>query len=242
MSRATLCPTLALLLLVGVGCQAGAPPPERAVVHVASEAVSAAPVANASAATQDPAAPPAPIAPPAPVATATDDEQAEAAPAPSPSSAPRGATCGLQAKVKAVSTPGGDQTFALTLTNAGKAPVSLVVPGDGSEVGWRTPVISWSVTTPKGAPVAERGGGRCGMMNRIEASEIFTLAPGASRTIGMWVAPPNVAPGTYNVQLRYRNDPSIGARKGNADPAVVAKIAASSACDVTTPTIRVTLR
>ena len=34
-------------------------------------------------------------------------------------------------------------TPKVTLFNSGSAPLAIVVPGDGSEVGWRTPIVGW---------------------------------------------------------------------------------------------------
>ena len=71
------------------------------------------------------------------------------------------------------------------------------------------------------------------MMNPIEEREIFTLAPGQKRTLSEWIAAPAYAPGTYEVRLRYTNDPTKAARKAPASPAVLARLAKTSACEVT---------
>lgn len=141
-------------------------------------------------------------------------------------------SCGLRAELSPGAPNMGSQ---LTLINEGARPVKLVVPGDGSEAGWRTPVLSW-VAKKNGKPVKERGGGRCGMMNPIKEDEVFTLAPGERRTISEWVGRPDVDPGTYEVELRYTNDPTLDARKGAAPTNVEALIGATDACEVTTKT------
>jgi hypothetical protein len=70
------------------------------------------------------------------------------------------------------------------------------------------------------------------MMNAIEASEIFALEPGASKTMSTWIAGPSYGPGRYEVRLRYINDP--GKRESaNTSPEVTAMLAKTSACDVT---------
>jgi hypothetical protein len=156
-------------------------------------------------------------------------------PAPSPT------PCTLKARLRDGGAKPNGRRFVLTLSNEGATPVGIVLPGDGSEVGWRTPVVTWSATTPKGKPVAPKEVMRCGMMNRIEASEIVTLAPGASRVIDGWIPSPPFAPGTYDVRLTYRNDPGIAART-DTDPAVAALVADTSACEATTNEVRARLR
>lgn len=145
-------------------------------------------------------------------------------------------TCGLRAELEADAQSGA---LHLTLVNDGPRPVKLVVPGDGSEAGWRTPVLTWT-TTRNGKPVKEREGGRCGMMNPIDASEVFTLAPGERKTISEWVGRPNVDPGTYEVELHYKNDPNIATRKG-AGAGVEALLGSTDACEVRTKPTRMTI-
>ncbi|MBX3207673.1 MAG: hypothetical protein KF764_21670 [Labilithrix sp.] len=159
--------------------------------------------------------------------------------APAPVTPP--APCGLKAIVHDGGARAGAQRFTLTLKNDGTKTLRLVVPGDGSEVGWRTPVVTWSATV-HGAPAAPLEGGRCGMMNRIEANEIITLAPGASRSVKDWVPSPPFATGTYDLKLTYRNDPGLESRKGGGESEAVKRLlAGSSSCEVTSNTVRATL-
>jgi hypothetical protein len=80
------------------------------------------------------------------------------------------------------------------------------------------------------------------MMNRIEPSEIFTLAPGGSRDLKEWIGSPPVVPGTYDLSLTYRNDPGLASHsKGGESADVKRQLAATSACEATSNTIRVTL-
>src|SRR5436853_5580183 len=46
----------------------------------------------------------------------------------------------LPAKIE-VSKPGAAK---ITIKNVSREPVTLVLPGDGSECKWRTPVVAWS--------------------------------------------------------------------------------------------------
>ena len=169
------------------------------------------------------------------------------APASDPGEAPAGdppaaplPSCSLSATLRDAG-PKSDQRFSVVLKNEGSKPLRLVLPGDGSAVGWRTPVVTWTASA-NGAPVAPEGAARCGMMNRIEPSEIVTLAPGASREMRDWLDAPRFAPGTYDLRLTYRNDPALQARKSNGESDEVKRlIAASSACEVTSKPLRVTL-
>jgi len=185
---------------------------------------------------------PPPAAPLAVASEATDRESPPPAPSEtSPHDAPRGSTCGLRSTLGSLGQKDGVEQYSLTLTNTSEQPVQLVLPGDGSQVGWRTPILTWTAKSG-GKPIAELAPARCGMMNAIEASEIFTLAPGASRTLVEWLGWPRYAPGTYDLEVRYRNDPSLGAHKASAAPDVAAKLASSGACDVTSNAIRATFR
>jgi len=139
--------------------------------------------------------------------------------------------CGLRATIAADRGRDGATKYTLTLKNEGATVRTLVTPGDGSEDGRRTPILAWSGTRDsKPAPQLERPG--CGMMNAIEASEIFTLEPGATRAMSTWIIGPSYGPGRYEVQLRYTNEPGK-MEAANVSPEVAALLAKTSACDVT---------
>lgn len=139
--------------------------------------------------------------------------------------------CGLRATIATARGREGTTKYTLTLKNTGTVARTLVTPGDGSEDGRRTPMLTWSGTLGgKPAPQLERPA--CGMMNAIEASEIFTLEPGASRTMSAWINGPVYGPGGYEVQLRYTNDPGK-AGAADASPEVAVLLTKTSACDVT---------
>ena len=38
-----------------------------------------------------------------------------------------------------------DAGWEVTLVNRGKADVTLIQPGDGSECGWRSPIVEWVI-------------------------------------------------------------------------------------------------
>lgn len=183
--------------------------------------------------------------PPAPIADPLEGTHPESTPLAASESAlhevPRGSTCGLRSTLRSLGHKDGVEEYSLTLTNTGSQAVQLVVPGDGSQVGWRTPVLTWAAKS-EGKPIAELAPARCGMMNAIEASEIFTLAPGKSRTLVDWLGSPSYPAGTYDLEIRYRNAPSLAENRAPVAPEVAAKLASTSACDVTSNPLRVTFK
>jgi hypothetical protein len=94
--------------------------------------------------------------------------------------------------------------LAILLVNRGKQEVVLVQPGDGSECGWRTPLIEWSQGDSFG------GARWCGNINALTAEEVFTLKPGESQRLCSSVGIPLLAgPGRYRVAVRYINTPEL---------------------------------
>lgn len=99
----------------------------------------------------------------------------------------------------------------------------LVMPGDGSGVGWRTPIVGWTVTAEAtgqewksgylfqafAPPERAIAGGRCGNVNALEESEIFSLAPGQTAALeGFLNRQANAQKkGKYRIKLKYTNDP-----------------------------------
>lgn len=123
--------------------------------------------------------------------------------------------------------------FTVRLVNRGKVAVTLVKPGDGSECGWRTPIITWSVAPAQ--PKARYG--RCGNMNPLRPDEIFELKPGERVKLSEWVGGPQMplGPGKYQITVRYRNDPTMDWSKkglGGHDPVAVKFAGRSTALDI----------
>ena len=204
------------VLLTVVACHGSrTTPPPSPELHVAPLGAS-----SASATVSAGANPTEPTAPSGPEAIAEADR-------------PPGDTCGLEATIRTTNADG----YIVTLANKGSRPVRLVVPGDGSEAGMRTPILTW-IATEGGKPAEPAPAGRCGFTNEMTVQEVFTLAPGASREMKDWVGQPYVKPGTYDLKLRFRNDPK---QVRNASPDVTKLVAATDACDVTSNSIRVTL-
>ncbi len=138
--------------------------------------------------------------------------------------------------------------FAVTLRNNSAAPLTLVEPGDGSESGWRTPVVSWSVLPAKSVvkhPTHATPGHilRCGNMNPLAASEIFTLAPHQSRSLGGWLGvPPLRKPGRYRVKFFYANIPGQPwVDEGQNDALLIQRVRRSSQCSLASNEIILTI-
>jgi hypothetical protein len=126
--------------------------------------------------------------------------------------------------------------LTVTLVNRDKQSITLVEPGDGSESGWRTPLIEWSPRPP--GKVA-----RCGNINRLRASEVFTLKPGVSRVLSEWIGrPPLPGVGRHKVSLRYVNEPRrkwLGLPLGEHDPKAMKAVQASTAISLVSNTVEI---
>jgi len=105
----------------------------------------------------------------------------------------------------------GRPRFTATLENTGTLPVLAVQPGDGSDVGWRTPRTRWEVRDDATGELVEAPRrGRCGNLNAIRLEEMVTLAPGEKCALNQWFGQPYLPPaGTYRVVLHYDNDPTM---------------------------------
>ncbi|MFO0976148.1 MAG: hypothetical protein U0996_07090 [Planctomycetaceae bacterium] len=103
----------------------------------------------------------------------------------------------------------------ISIRNLGTSDISLVMPGDGSECAWRTPIIGWSVLpvdSPKAHPDAlvMQPIVRCGNINPLTTGQIFTLKPGEQQPLGTWLSfPIDLPPGKYRVLFYYENRPAL---------------------------------
>jgi hypothetical protein len=129
---------------------------------------------------------------------------------------------------------GQDVRCEVTILNRGKHEVLLVQPGDGSDCGWRTPIIEWvvngkvdgarqgsveektKVRTDRASPPApkplrpaclEEGAGRvarCGNINALKADEVFVLKPGEQVRLNAWACPSGLQTGSGTFKLAVR--------------------------------------
>jgi hypothetical protein len=98
--------------------------------------------------------------------------------------------------------PGTNPHFVAHLVNDGAEPVTIVLPGDGSESAMRTPIVRWS-------PPMQLGG-RCGNVNALKAEEVVTLQAGASVPLTGWIGLPSLKdPGKHHVSLELENIPDL---------------------------------
>src|SRR5262249_49512808 len=114
----------------------------------------------------------------------------------------------------------GEPRLTLTLVNQGPHTLTLVEPGDGSNEGWRTPVLTWSPRPPDYA--------RCGNISPLKPGEVFTLEPGQRKVLGGWARPPlPLPPGRHKLSVCYENVPHLrwsGLGLGEHDPETMDRV------------------
>jgi len=131
--------------------------------------------------------------------------------------------------------------IAAHLTNNGSRPRTLVLPGDGSCMGWRTPVIEWRFQPSRKV----RPCGDCANINAIKAGEVFILEPGATRVFDRWIQPAALpAARRFRAVMVYSNDPGLpfgleGAVLEEHDCGELARLRGSDDCRVTSNEIEV---
>ncbi|MEM7165724.1 MAG: hypothetical protein AAF581_09685 [Planctomycetota bacterium] len=135
---------------------------------------------------------------------------------------------------------GGSGKVSAEIVNIGKVAVTLVKPGDGSQDGWRTPLVGWSVLDAKDKDATHakeptpRKVARCGNINSLGKKSVFVLEPGKKQAIDDWRGSPTFAkPGKYRVVFYYTNDPAIGWKGlplGDHDADALAALESSTKC------------
>lgn len=122
--------------------------------------------------------------------------------------------------------------------NPGPEPAVLVLPGNRSDSGDRTPIITWNVKVVRQDrdPGPEPIRLLCGNINPLRADEVFVLEQDERRELGQWVIlRPFRAPGIYEVQLKYENRPGLewrGLPLGPHDPDAMERLRKSTPCVV----------
>ena len=128
---------------------------------------------------------------------------------------------------------GSGPAITARVANLGSTPVVLILPGDGSDLADRTPILKWycTRTTPSGVEdCARRSLGACGLLNPLELTELFTLDPGATKELGPWASLPRFRKaGTYRVTLEYENNPRLQLRVP-CEESTKAQVEASTPC------------
>ena len=134
--------------------------------------------------------------------------------------------------------------FSVSLVNNDKRSVTLVQPGDGSRMGWRTPVISWSVINADGSLMDPASWGRCGNINALNKDEVFTIAPGEKIKLNSgWIRPSfPLQLGRYEVAFNYSNVPKLewnGIPLGRHDRFAMRRIRNSTPFEGTSNTVKI---
>lgn len=129
--------------------------------------------------------------------------------------------------------------FSVRITNTGKRAAILTMPGDGSESGWRTPLVGWSILPAQDAEARHpelpprNTEGRCGHVNSIGRDEVFVLNPGECRALADVAGPWFPQEGRYRVVFYYQNLPALkpgGAPFAPHDPTALALMQRSTPC------------
>jgi hypothetical protein len=117
--------------------------------------------------------------------------------------------------------------FVVEVVNQSDKDIILVQAGDGSDIGWRTPIARWEVEGVKPRKVP-----RCGNTNPLTADEVVTLKPRQRLKLGEWVRPLVLpGPGRYKVRFCYENKPDLkwsGVPLGRHDVKAMARVRAST--------------
>lgn len=135
----------------------------------------------------------------------------------------------------------------VTLRNNDPDSVTLVLPGDGSDVGWRTPLVNWDVRTSDGRHVERQKVFRCGNINPLRAGEVFTLPPGGEKTFRTtvpWYFRYETSR-RYKLRLTYENRPRFswsGMPLGRHDSAAVEAVRNSTRCKLVSNALEVEVR
>jgi len=95
----------------------------------------------------------------------------------------------------------------VVIRNTGEKSLDLVLPGDGSSSGMRTPIFKWAVVGANG-PVKQTGIHVDATIDPLQPGEVVRLQSSQTREIPKWIPPIEIsAAGTYQISLRYTNDP-----------------------------------
>jgi len=148
---------------------------------------------------------------------------------------------------------GEQPKLTITLTNNQRTPITLVLPGDGSDCGWRTPIVGWSVIQVKDGAAATHPvdppldrGLRCGNINSLKKDEVFSIETGKSKELSGWVGGPSIAgPGTYSLVFYYHNDPGrqwVGIPLGRHDPEAMKQVMNSFKCALMSNELRLVVK
>lgn len=130
------------------------------------------------------------------------------------------------------------------LTNNTEESITVMRPGDGSEMGWRPPKINVTVYR-SGHKKWEsfdrmRNVGRCGVMNPLTDYDFVTIKPGESMNITGWVWLPIAKElGTYLIEVEFENDPTMRTRVGAPTPELMERMRKSFKCKIKSNMVKI---
>jgi len=125
-----------------------------------------------------------------------------------------GKTAGLELSVSKDST----HFIKAVIYNHSTDSVKIVLPGDGSYSGRRTPIIRWSIIKkndetkhPKSLPDIDKNIGFCGNMNPLKREELVTIKSKSGILLNGWTPFPNIPKesGEYSAKMYYFNHPNL---------------------------------
>jgi hypothetical protein len=137
----------------------------------------------------------------------------------------------------------------ITLRNDGPNKVVLVMPGEGSDVGARTPVIDWEIRDKAGNLLRRDGTSFCGNRHELRSESIFDLAPHEERSF-KYAFPegyPYEEGQKYLVTFKYENRPDMKWPPRSMvwapdEPEAVQRLATSTPCKLVSNTIELKLK
>src|SRR5262245_60039928 len=91
--------------------------------------------------------------------------------------------------------------FAADLVNHGREPVTVLLPRDGSECGWSTPVVRWRPA------IWEMP--RCGYVSGLTRQDFMTLMPGERVKLSWIIRPFLTQKGKHEISLEVEHVPGI---------------------------------
>lgn len=137
----------------------------------------------------------------------------------------------------------------ITLRNDGPKKVVLVMPGEGSDVGARTPVIDWEIRDKAGNLLRREGVVFSGNRHELRSESVFDLAPHEERTFKYTIPEgyPYEEGHKYLVTFKYENRPNMKWPPASMvwapdDPDAVQRLANSTPCQLVSNTIELKLK
>ena len=127
--------------------------------------------------------------------------------------------------------------LSAVLVNDGPEAAIIVLPGDGSDHGLRTPVVRWN-------PPMSKGG--CGNINPLSRSQVVTLEPGYEIPLGRAIGWPSLTEvGRHHVSLELQNIPDLvwrGIPLGEHDPSAMEMVRRSTPFKIVSNVVEVELK